>query len=323
VTLRVPPTVSKLLMVVEPVTVNVLPPTKVKLEEVAIGLVPLPKRMSLAVIAWLPVPPLATGNIPVTLEVKSIVPLVISPLTIREEDRRPAELLCTTPAVPKLVMVGAWATVRLVMVVVANVDVPVTANVPPTVSKLLMVVEPVTASVLETLLKVKLVEVPKMLLPCPKRISLAVIFCKEMFGVVPPVEVMEPEAVTEVTVPWAVVVAITFPFWSTAKTVETKPLPRESWLMVVVANVDVPVTKAEPETVKPVVEALAKVVWPETVKILLMVVVPVMAKVLLVELKVKLLEPVVEEAAVANTTWLAAKDPESLLLKVVQSAARS
>ena len=93
--------------------------------------------------------------------------------------------------------------------------------------------------------------------------------------------------------------------------------------MVVVANVDVPVTKAEPETVRPVVEALANVVWPLTVKMLLMVVVPVMAKVLEVELNVKLLEPDVEEAAVAKTTWLAASDPLSLLLKVVQSAANN
>ncbi len=53
---RAPPAVErtgrawfKLVMVVEPVTVSKFPPVKVKLEEVATGLVPLPNRMSLAV----------------------------------------------------------------------------------------------------------------------------------------------------------------------------------------------------------------------------------------------------------------------------------
>ena len=32
------------------------------------GLEPLPKRMSLAVMAWEPVPPLATGRTPLTAE---------------------------------------------------------------------------------------------------------------------------------------------------------------------------------------------------------------------------------------------------------------
>ena len=49
-----------------------------------------------------------------------------------------------------------------------------------------------------------------------------------MVGVEPPLERMEPEPETEVTVPAAVVVAIILPFWSTAKTVEVKPSPRES-----------------------------------------------------------------------------------------------
>ena len=67
------PIPRKLEIVVDPVTDRVLEPElKVKLVEVARGLVPLPKRMSLAVTAWLPVPPLATGNTPVTLEVKLI-----------------------------------------------------------------------------------------------------------------------------------------------------------------------------------------------------------------------------------------------------------
>ena len=67
----------------------------------------------------LPVPPLGTGRMPVTLAVKSIVLLVISLLTIKDEDKRPEALLWITPAVLKAVMVGAWVTVRLVMVVVA------------------------------------------------------------------------------------------------------------------------------------------------------------------------------------------------------------
>ena len=41
---------------------------KVKLEEVARGEVPLPNRMSLAVTAVLPVPPLPTGRVPLTSE---------------------------------------------------------------------------------------------------------------------------------------------------------------------------------------------------------------------------------------------------------------
>jgi hypothetical protein len=265
-----------------------------------------------------PVPPLATGSIPVTLAVKSIVPLVISALVINEEESSPAALLCTTPATPKAETVGAWATVRLLIVVVASVDVPVTLNVPPTVSKLLIVVEPVTVKVLPPT-KVKLEEVAIMLFPCPNNISLAVKFWREMFGVEPPLEVIEPEPVTEVTVPAKVVVAIILPFWSTAKTEEVKPLPRESWEMVVVANVLVPVTFKTPEAERFVVEAFCSDVWPPTVKMFEIVVVPVTAKVLLVELKVKLLLPAVELAAVANTTWLAAREPLSLLLKVAQS----
>jgi hypothetical protein len=51
-------------IVVVPVTVKVLPPIKVRLEEVARGEVPAPKRMSLEVTALLPVPPLATPKTP-------------------------------------------------------------------------------------------------------------------------------------------------------------------------------------------------------------------------------------------------------------------
>ena len=68
-----PETVRMLEMVVDPVTARVLEEeVKVKFELVAMGLVPLPNRMSLAVTAELPVPPLATGKTPVTLEVRLI-----------------------------------------------------------------------------------------------------------------------------------------------------------------------------------------------------------------------------------------------------------
>ena len=72
---------------------------KVKLEEVAMGLVPLPKRMSLAVMDKEPVPPLATGRIPVTLVVRSIVEFKMSELVTRPLNKGPAAHL--TSPVPK------------------------------------------------------------------------------------------------------------------------------------------------------------------------------------------------------------------------------
>ena len=59
------------------------------------------------------------------------------------------------------------------MVVVAKVEVPVTLSVPPTVRMLEMVVEPVTARVLEEEVKVKFELVAITLLPWPNRMSLA------------------------------------------------------------------------------------------------------------------------------------------------------
>ena len=91
------------------------------------------------------------------MEVRSIVELVMSEFVIREEESNPEPLECTTPAV-NVETVGAWATVKLVTVVVARVEVPVTPNVPPTVKRLEIVVEPVMANVLEAGLKVKLLE---------------------------------------------------------------------------------------------------------------------------------------------------------------------
>jgi hypothetical protein len=168
-----------------------------------------------------------------------------------------------------------------------------------------MVVEPVTAKVLEVELKVKLVEVPMTLVPCPNKMSLAVKFWSWMVGVVPPVEVTEPLPLTAVTVPANVLVAIILPFWSTAKTEEVRPLPRDNWEIVVVANVEVPMALNSPEAERLVVEALPRVVCPvtanvpPTVKRFEIVVEPVMAKVLEVGLKIKLLDPAVEDAAVA------------------------
>ena len=176
---------------------------------VATALVPLPTSRSKAVKLPAPVPPLATGRTPVTLAVRSMVLLVISELVIREEERRPEELLWTTPAEEKAVTTGAWAMVRLVTVVVANVEVAVAVKLvavvvakvvtPLTVRRLEIVVEPVTAKVLELELKVKLLEVAKVLLPWPKRMSLAVRFCSWMVGVRPPEETTEPAPETDVT----------------------------------------------------------------------------------------------------------------------------
>ena len=133
------------------------------------------------------VPPLAMGRTPVTLVVRSMVELVMSLLTISDDDNKPADELWTTPAELNAEMVGAWATVRFVIVVVARVEVPavkvvsavepVTARAPPTVRRLEMVVEPVMARVLDVGLKVKFELVAKVLLPWPNKISLAVRFC--------------------------------------------------------------------------------------------------------------------------------------------------
>ena len=121
---------------------------------------------------------------------------------------------------------------------------------------------PVTAKVLEVVLKVKLVEVPMTLVPWPNKMSLAVRFWSWMVGVVPPVEVTEPLPLTAVTVPANVLVAIILPFWSTAKTEEVRPLPRDNWEIVVVANVEVPMALNSPEAERLVVEALPRVVCP-------------------------------------------------------------
>ena len=117
--------------------------------------------------------------------------------------------------VPPLPTARGCDKVRFVMVVVAKVEVPVTNSGPPTVkavaeavcrevwpetvNRLLMVVLPVTARVLEAELKVKLEDVAKVLLPCPNRMSLEVKFWSWIVGVVPLLDCIEPLPETEVT----------------------------------------------------------------------------------------------------------------------------
>jgi hypothetical protein len=94
------------------------------------------------------VPPLAMGKMPVTSETED---KLTKPLN------KPPALLLTMP-VPKEAIVVEPETAKLEMEVVASVEVPVTDNTPPTVKRLEMVVEPVTAKVLELGLKVKLLD---------------------------------------------------------------------------------------------------------------------------------------------------------------------
>ena len=101
-----------------------------------------------------PVPPLATGKIPVTLAVKSMVELVMSELTMREEDSRPELELWTTPAELKAVIVGAWETVSLAMVevlVTVKLAIVEVANceMPMTLRLLFNVAAPITPKVPE------------------------------------------------------------------------------------------------------------------------------------------------------------------------------
>ena len=66
-------------LVVEALVVLNLLPSQVREVLVPTAPVPLPKRMSLAVKAWAPVPPLATGRVPETSEVKDTWPMLSSP----------------------------------------------------------------------------------------------------------------------------------------------------------------------------------------------------------------------------------------------------
>ncbi len=116
-------------------------------------------------------------------------------------------MVLTKPFVKRLERAG--------MLVVAKVEVPVTNRGPATVRAvaealcrelcpdtvriLEMVVEPVTAKVLEAELKVKLEEVARVLLPAPNRMSLAIKFWSWTVGVRPPEDRMEPLPETEVT----------------------------------------------------------------------------------------------------------------------------
>ena len=69
-------------------------------------------------------------------------------------------------------------------------------------------------------------------------------------------------------------------------------------VMLVVAREEVPVMKVAPETVRPVLDAVARVVCPPTVRMLEIVAEPVMPRVLEAEVQVKLPEPPVVVAAV-------------------------
>jgi len=99
--------------------------------------------------------------------------------------------------VPPELMPKTWERVRLVMVVVARVEVPVVIRGPETVKAEVEAL--VTVKLLVAELKVKLEEVAKVLVPAPNRMSLAVKFCSWMVGVVPPEDRTEPEPETEVT----------------------------------------------------------------------------------------------------------------------------
>src|ERR1035437_4029334 len=70
-----------------------------------------------------PMPPFAADKMPVTSPVERLTAV---------EDSRPEEFECRMPAL-NAEIVGAWETVRLVMVVVARVLAPLTVKVPETI----------------------------------------------------------------------------------------------------------------------------------------------------------------------------------------------
>ena len=72
---------------------------KVNKDDVATGLVPLPNKMSLAVKAGAPVPPLATGRMPVTLVVRSTADGAMSAVLTKPLNRAPPLVERTRPAV--------------------------------------------------------------------------------------------------------------------------------------------------------------------------------------------------------------------------------
>ena len=96
-------TVSWVAVVVAKVEValTVRPPAvvKVKLVLVPTAEVPEPNKMSLAVKAGAPVPPLATGRMPVTLVVRSTAEGAMSAVLTKPLNRAPAEVERTKPAV--------------------------------------------------------------------------------------------------------------------------------------------------------------------------------------------------------------------------------
>ena len=115
------------------VTVRTLvPELKVKLVEVPTAEVPLPNRTAVEVKLLAPVPPLATGKMPVTLVVKSMVELVMSALIMRPLYKAP--LVDLTTPVPKEDRVVEPVTDKVpVKEEEAKVDTPVTNKGPLTV----------------------------------------------------------------------------------------------------------------------------------------------------------------------------------------------
>ena len=90
--------------VADPTPNRVLELSQVKEVLVATGEVPLPKSIRLAVRAGAPVPPLATGRMPVTLAARSMVELVMSELVTRPMNKAPeADLTTPEPKEDKVV----------------------------------------------------------------------------------------------------------------------------------------------------------------------------------------------------------------------------
>src|ERR1035441_526107 len=86
---------------------------------VAIAPVPFPASRSYWVNVFAPMPPFDTPRRPVMSPVERLTAV---------EDSWPEEFECRMPVL-NAEMVGAWETVRLVIVVVARVEAPVTASV--------------------------------------------------------------------------------------------------------------------------------------------------------------------------------------------------
>jgi hypothetical protein len=151
-----------------------------------------------------PMPPLEDVNTPLTsLEPNAMAPLNSTPVAVERTGRAEVkEDIVVEPETVKVPVMEEEAkkeaplTVSPVEEALAKVDWPVTNKLPlvKTVVEAL-----VTVKTLVVELKVKLVEVAKVLVPAPNRISLAVRFCSWIVGVVPVQGRMEPLQVMAVT----------------------------------------------------------------------------------------------------------------------------